>query len=59
MPLTTPLFRQKVRLKLVDHLDSVLIGQMITERFYGPFLTREELMQRLDRRAKTYRSARR
>lgn len=52
MPFATPTLNKKVREKFVDHLDTFLIGEMITERFHGPFFTRKELEQELDQRTR-------
>lgn len=54
MPVFNPTLTRKVRTKLMDHLDTVLVGEMITERFQGPFVALQELEKEIDRRAKRF-----
>lgn len=47
----TATLSKKLRTKFVDHVETVLIGELITERFNGPFVSRVQLENELDRRS--------
>jgi len=53
MHIQTKTLTKKLRVKFIDHLDSFMLAELITERFHGPFLSLRDIEQAIDQRARS------